>query len=104
MKPIYQNTILYVAILISLATYMFWDLMPKNSFYVGNALFIFLLSAYIFILRKNFGTFFLISVSANNLLDELFFDPTKIGYSELILIIVIPIIYAIYERRKTRNL
>jgi len=93
-----------VAILISLAKYLFWGFMPKGSFYIGNALFIFTLSVYIFILKKNFGTFFLISVSVNNLFDELFFNPTEIGYSELVLIIVIPITYALYEQRKKRNL
>jgi len=99
MQVIKQNKVLFVAILISLATYLFWELMPKNSFYIGNALFIVILSGYIYNLKKNILTFFLLSISINNLLDELIFDPTKLGWSELVLIIVIPLIYYFYAGR-----
>lgn len=50
-----------------------------------------------------FWAFFLLCGATNNLLDELFFDPTKLGWSEGILIIVIPAIW-LYKKRHERKL
>lgn len=72
--------LIWVATVISIATYLFWHDFPKGYFYVGNGLFIFLISLVIFLQnRKLFVSFFLLCIAFNNLMDELFFDPTKLG-------------------------
>jgi len=64
---------------------MFWNFLPKGSFYLGNALFIFGLCMYLFAQDKqSFIKFVLFSLSLNNLLDELFFNPTELGINELL--------------------
>lgn len=90
--------LIWVATVVSVATYLFWSFMPKGSFYIGNGLFIFLLCIIIFIQNRNlFITFFLLCISFNNLLDELFFEPTKIGLNEFVFAFLIPVIY--YARK-----
>jgi len=89
-----MKKILYIATVISLATYLFWDQLPKGSFYIGNALFIFLLCTYIFLNdKKNFIGFFLFCISLNNLIDELFLNNLKLDINELILIVVFPVLW-----------
>ena len=93
--------LIWVATIISIATYLFWDYLPKGSFYIGNALFIFLLSLIIFIQNRNlFITFFLLCIAGNNLLDELFFEPTKIGINEIIFALITPLFYYARKNRK----
>ena len=54
-------------------------------------------------LQNFFWAFFLLCGAMNNLLDEMFFDPTKLGWSEGILIIVIPAIW-LYKKRHERKI
>jgi len=87
-----MKAILYIALLIGICTYMFWEHFPKGTFYIGNALFIFLLSLYLFCNeRKSFIIFFIFGLSLNNLLDELYFDNTILGINELALTLILPI-------------
>ncbi len=89
-----MKAVLYLALLIGILTYMFWEHLPKGSFYIGNALFIFLISLYLFYHeRKSFIIFFIFGLSLNNLLDELYFDNTILGYNEILLILILPIIW-----------
>jgi len=81
---------------------MFWTYFPKGSFYIGNGLFIFLLCIALYIQRKIFITFFLLCVSFSNLLDELLFDPTKLGLNELALFIALPLIW-LYKTKNDRE-
>ena len=91
-----MKAILYIATLVSLITYMFWKIMPKGCFYLGNAIFIFLLYLYIFLKnRKLFITFFLLGLAINNLFDELLFNPTKLEANEIATLITLPIIWFI---------
>jgi hypothetical protein len=93
--------LIWVATIISIATYLFWPLMPKGCFYIGNSLFIFLLAIVIFTQnRKLFISFFLLCIAANNLLDELFFNPKELGVNEIVFALTIPIIY--YARKNNR--
>lgn len=95
------KALIWVATIISVATYLFWSFLPKGSFYIGNALFVFILSLVIFIQNRNlFIIFFLLCIAGNNLLDELFFEPTKIGINEIIFALIIPIIY--YARKNCK--
>jgi len=85
--------LLHIAAVTSLITYMFWNFLPKGSFYLGNAVFIFLLCVYIFSQdRKSFIKFVLFGLSLNNLCDELFFNPTELGINEQFLFVFIIII------------
>jgi hypothetical protein len=95
-----MKKILYIATVISLVTYLFWDQLPKGSFYIGNALFIFLLCVYIFLKdKKSFIGFFLFCISLNNLIDELFLNNLKLDINELILIIVFPVLW-LFKKNK----
>ncbi len=92
---------LYIALFLGIFTYMFWQFMPKGTFYVGNALFIFLLASYIFSLNnRSFIKFLIFGLSFGNLMDELYFDPTKLGANELALVLVLPIIWFFKFRKK----
>jgi len=97
--------ILHIATIISIITYMLWDFLPKGSFYIGNGLFIFLLCVYIFSEdRKSFIKFVLFSLSLNNLFDELFFNPTKLGINESLLFVFIIVIGFFKYRRNARKI
>lgn len=93
-----EGRLLWVATIISIATFQLYKYLPENSFYIGMALFIFLLSVIIF--RQNKGlfiSFFLLCISSNNLFDELFFDPEKMGINEIIFSLIVIIFY--YARK-----
>lgn len=97
--------ILHIALIVSIFTYLFWSQLPKGSFYVGNALFIFLLCVYIYkSITKNFVTFVLLCLSFNNLLDELFFDNTILQINEFIFIIILPIIWLFKSSKDARKI
>lgn len=81
-----MKLILYIAIVVSLVTYLFWGYLPKGSFYIGNSLFIFLICLYTYLKdSKNILIFILFSLSLNNLFDEILFDNTKFQINELII-------------------
>tara|TARA_B110000977_G_scaffold143019_1_gene181644 strand:- start:1530 stop:1826 length:297 start_codon:yes stop_codon:yes gene_type:complete len=92
--------ILYIATAISLITYLFWGYLPKGSFYIGNALFILLLCIYLFLTdTESVIKFILLSLSLNNLLDEMFFDNTKLELNEILTTITI-ITFALIKKKK----
>jgi hypothetical protein len=97
-----NNKILWLAIFICLVTYLFWKPLYDlgiGVYYIGNALFIFLLSVYIKrTTEKSFITFFLVCIALSNLIDELFFDNTKFGINEIVATIILPIYYYLNER------
>lgn len=85
---------IWVAFVISVATYIFWPYMPKGSFYVGNAFFILILCGVIYLQNKKlFISFYLLCIAFNNLLDELLFNPKQLGLNEILFAILIPIFY-----------
>lgn len=97
-----KNIILYIALFISVLTYMFWGLLPKGYFYLGNGLFILMLCTYIFYNdKKSFVKFCLFELSLSNLLQEICNTNTEFKFSELILIIVIPALW--YYRNVLSN-
>jgi hypothetical protein len=96
------------ALLIGVATYLFWNDVLKawqiTVFYVGNALFIFLLCLLNFIRGgNNVISFLLICLSFSNLLDELFFDNTKLGANEITLALILPFVWLIIRKRNARK-
>jgi hypothetical protein len=98
--------LLYIAVLVSLTTYLFWSYLPKGGFYIGNSLFILLLCTYLFINDKSsFVKFILLSLSLNNFFDEIFFDNTEFGLNEIVVGVVI-LIFAIirnYVRKRPND-
>jgi hypothetical protein len=97
------DRILKIAIIVSIITYSVWKPILDNFgihiFYVGNSLFIFLLALYIKqATKKSFITFFLFCVTLNNLLDELLFDPQKIGYNEYIATAIVIVVYLLKDK------
>lgn len=102
-----DKKILWLAFFVGLTTYSFWGIIKENLgvgvFYVGNALFIFLICLYL--LNKNRSSlicFILCFMTFNNLLDELFFDPIKIQFNEVILLILMPLIWHIKKLKNAR--
>lgn len=92
-----------IALIVGISTYLFWNIILKKFgvpvFYIGNALFIFLLCVLNYILSvKNVISFLLICLSFSNLLDEIFFDNTKISLNEIILALILPIVWLIIQK------
>lgn len=100
-----KNTLLYIALIVSILTYTFWHYLPKGFFYVGNAFFICIISFCLFRYTKNsFVSLVIFLLSINNLIDELFFDNTKISLNEYLtafIIIVISLKIFFYDRKRT---
>mgnify|MGYP003630672548 CR=1 FL=1 len=98
-----DKPILYMATVVSLITYLFWSYLPKGSFYIGNAIFILLLCVYLFLNdRGSVIKFTLISLSINNLLDEMFFDNTKLELNEILTVLTI-FIFALIKNKNVRK-
>ena len=98
-----NSFLLKIAILEGLITYSIWSFFPDplgtKIYFVGVALFIFLLCLYIRQISKpSFLIFFLFCGTLNNLLDELLFDPQKIGINEYIASVLIIIIYFLKDK------
>lgn len=81
-----MNKILNIAVIVSVVTYSFWEIIPIDYFfYYGNALFIFLICAYLFFSdKKSVVKFVLFSLSLNNLIDELTNRATELYLSEVL--------------------
>jgi hypothetical protein len=92
-----EDKTLWMATFVGMATYLFWKPLYDlgiGVYYIGNALFIFLLALYIKQVSKpSFLTFFLFCITLNNLLDELLFDNTKFGINEIIATILLILVY-----------
>jgi hypothetical protein len=93
---------LLVAIISSVLTYLFWPQVKSiyyNSFYLGNALAVFSIATVVYIEdRKCFWKFFLFSITLSNLFDEIFFDPQKLSWNELAMIVVLPISWLLRDK------
>lgn len=97
------------ALIIGVGTYMFWNDILKAFgvpvFYIGNALFIFILCVLNYIASgKDVISFLLICLSLSNLLDELFFDNTKTSLNEIILALILPFVWLIIKKRNARKI
>ena len=96
-----DKKLIYLAIIIDAFAGLFWQQLPKGSYYILNALLLLVLAICIFKTdKKSFIGFILLALSLSNLLDELFFEPTKICLNEFVLIISLPIIWFLKFRNK----
>jgi hypothetical protein len=98
-----NNKLLKFIIIEAIIVYSTWGFFDEpyasKIFYIGNALFIFLLCLYIRQISKpSFLTFFLFCGTLNNLLDEICFDPQKIGWNEYIASAIIIIVYFLKDK------
>lgn len=74
-----------MATFVSVVTYMFWGMLPKGSFYVGNALYIMLLCSYLYFQDRRSGVkFILFALSINNFADETLFNNATLDTTEII--------------------
>lgn len=94
------NSLIYVTVLVSIVTYLFWDVIKQETgigvFYIGNALSVFIMALLIHLNNdKNFGSFYLLCITFQNLLDELIFNPLIISVSEITFALILPIIWLI---------
>lgn len=92
-----KTKLILSALVISVIGYNFWPFAWHGFFYHCNALFIvivFYLLQSLKIEEKYFNKIATIGFwfSINNLLDEIFFDPTKFGINEYIFAIIVIII------------
>jgi len=72
---------------------------PVNLYYCSLFLGIFLLHRFIFVnFKQYFVTFLLYGLSINKLLDEFFFDPTKLQLNELLFLIAF-LIFGYFRQR-----
>ena len=95
--------ILYIATIISILTYSFWELMPNGYFFYGNAIFILLICTVLFLQnKKSFICFFLFCISLNNIIDEVRKCNTIFDIKEVLLIVIIPAIW-LYKTRNDRK-
>jgi hypothetical protein len=97
------DNILKISLIVCIFTYSLWQIILLNTglhiFYIGNALFIFLLALYIRQISKpSFSTFFLFCLALNNLLDEILFDPQKLGWNEFLATAIIIIVYFLKDK------
>lgn len=89
-----NKIILYIALILSIVTYLFWELFPKGFFYIGNAITIFLLCTYLFYNdKKSFVKFCFFQLSLSNLIQEICNKNTTLEFSELLLILIVPFIW-----------
>ena len=101
-----KKLILYIGLIIGIATYLFWENLKNlgfKVFYIGNAIFIFSLCLYLFLTdTKSFIKYILFCLSLNNLCDELFFDPTKMGMNEIFIALTV-LIFAIIRNKNAKR-
>lgn len=88
--------ILYIALLISVITYQIWEILPKGYWYYGNAIFVLLISLYLYLQeKKSFVKFVIVELSFANFINELFFDTSTLTFGEALLIVIVPLIWFI---------
>lgn len=85
-----MRSVLYLATPIGITTYMFWEYLPKGSFYIGNGILFFLLCLYIFIAdKKSYISYILFCLSINNLFEEIIGQNTILQLKEILFFILI---------------
>ena len=89
-----KKSIIWLALVVLFVTDTLWIYYDKKVYYIGFAIFIFLLSVYIKLVnKKSLVSFILLELCLWNLIKELFFNPKEIALSEVIFILFLPIIY-----------
>jgi hypothetical protein len=95
MKSKLYKTILWIGFIIASFCFNFWDKYWFADFYIGNAVYVAILS---FVLKKqnpkSFICYLIFCGAVNNLIDECFFKNDEIGINEYVAIAcVLPVWY-----------
>lgn len=109
--------LLWIVATLSIATFLFWEVLDKNInpflsenygftvsfYYVPLSIVFFLLFLFIFVNFKQYLiSFILLGLGINNLADELFFNPTKLQLNELVFFILI-VSFGLYRQKLIRG-
>ena len=101
-----NNNLIKLAVIVFIASFLLWqplyDWFAFKTYYCGTALTIFIMALLIFIYNKGFFAFILLTLSLNNFLDELFFDPTKLQINELLILPISIALWMIYKKFITK--
>ena len=93
MNLIRQRILLLSALVVSLLGYNLWLFLWKGFFYQAMALFVLMLLYLIKCISKDYWVNKIAVIGCwmalNNLLDELFFNPTEYGYNDYIILIIV---------------
>lgn len=94
--------ILYIGLILSIVTYLFWESFGDYVFFLGNALVVSMLCTYLFYNdKKSFVKFCFFQLSLSNLIQEICNANTTLKFSELLLILIVPFIW--YVRNVLKN-
>ena len=97
-----RKWVLYIGLILSIATYLYWELIGDWFFFLGNAITILILCAYLFCNdKKSFIKFCFFQLSLSNLIQEICNVNTKLEFSEVLLILIVP--FAWYIRNVLRK-
>jgi hypothetical protein len=97
-----RKWILYIGLILSIVTYLCWELIGDWFFFLGNAITILILCTYLFYNdKKSFIKFCFFQLSLSNLIQEICNVNTKLEFSEVLLILIVPFIW--YVRNVLRN-
>jgi hypothetical protein len=107
MKDRANKILLWIATILVIVAYLFWEVIEEktgyNIYFVGIALFITILSYIIYRALKYTITFILFWLSIGNLVDELMFDNTALYATELVYLSLVLIVAFFYNKRR-RNI
>jgi len=97
-----DKKILYIGLILSIVTYLFWGYFGDYVFFLGNAITILILCTYLFYNdKKSFVKFCFFQLSLSNLIQEICNSNTKLEFSELLLILIVPFVW--YVRNVLKN-
>ena len=96
------KSILYIGLILSIVTYLFWEFFGDYVFFLGNAITILILCTYLFYNdKKSFVKFCFFQLSLSNLIQEICNSNTILEFSELLLILIVPFVW--YVRNVLKN-
>lgn len=97
-----DKKILYIGLILSIVTYLFWGYFGDYVFFLGNAITILILCTYLFYNdKKSFVKFCFFQLSLSNLIQEICNSNTELEFSELLLILIVPFVW--YVRNVLKN-
>lgn len=103
-SPKFWLILLITAIVVWVVSFNIWPFAWKGAFYQGNALHLLLLYFYTWQREKERWNKTVLGIgfwfAVNNILDELFFDPTTFGINEYLYAVLVIIISLIQARKQ----
>lgn len=107
MSPSNNKILLTIATIVIVVAYLFWGVVEKYTgvdiYFPAIALFICLISYYIYANHKYTISFILFWLSVGNFIDELFFDNTALYLTEIGYSVVVLCSAYFYNRKRLKN-